>query len=692
MTSLSPPTHGGLDSGLAAGQWLRQYLAGDQTAFENLVRHYLPLVMAAALRRTGGNHILAEEAVQLTFIDLARRAPSLKPDATLGGWLHARSRFAAADVMKAESRRTLRESQAAAMIWNLSDHTAPSQTQGWRECQSEVDASLDRLSVADRTAVLMRFAEGHDLATVAQAMGCSVEAARKRVHRSLEKLRRLLTHRFPAATLTLVAVGLASDHAQAASAAVLAKPLATNALAKAGPLSPWAKLLPKVKAATLGASAACCVWAWPIGMRLQSQRLAEISGQDAPGNLIAAKPASAPVFPAFPQQRPLHPGMSVAEVVRQMAAMAEGPDFSEARERLRFLQDQLTVNQYPEAIQKLHTMVSPGGWHAFLKRSLAGDFFIPWVRQDAVAALQFVMNFDEREHTNSLESADGMDLISIVWSSVSYLNEEDTQQSAATVKWCLEVLKKDSTNYPDRVQSMVMRGIDWLTRMALNSGDLTAVSNLIDLVNEHGFNWLDSAGGKVSDVTLLTKLMTLVPTLESPAHRYKMEDSIIRRLGNVDLPTAKNYVQSITNPDKRWQLATALAIPDSYSMDKHGHGIVREELKPLADWLLGIAEPAERNQAIERTARYWDFFDPDWAIRWHAQQVGQQQASAFWGSIASEFGWNVATFGKDPRGKEFAQRIGVLKKFDPAAYQIWRSAELEKYANHHQDLEEMLAP
>ena len=94
------------------GPWLEAHVLSDQQAFTQLVGNTTPLVMAAALRRCGGWHALAQEAAQVVYLDLARRAPSPRADASLTGWLHQRATRAAGDLMKQELRRMVREQQA----------------------------------------------------------------------------------------------------------------------------------------------------------------------------------------------------------------------------------------------------------------------------------------------------------------------------------------------------------------------------------------------------------------------------------------------------------------------------------------------------------------------------------------------------------------------------------------------------
>src|ERR1035438_2852122 len=97
-------------------QLLRRYAdEHSEAAFGRLVARHVNLVYSAALRRTGGDAQLAQDVAQLVFTDLARKARSLPPGVVLAGWLHRASRFAAAQLLRTERRRQLREQEAVTM-------------------------------------------------------------------------------------------------------------------------------------------------------------------------------------------------------------------------------------------------------------------------------------------------------------------------------------------------------------------------------------------------------------------------------------------------------------------------------------------------------------------------------------------------------------------------------------------------
>ena len=79
-------------------RWLNEFARdGSHAAFEAIVKRYVDLVYAVALRRTRGDAHLANDITQGVFIVLARRAGSISRSTLLPGWLHRTTCYAAAN-------------------------------------------------------------------------------------------------------------------------------------------------------------------------------------------------------------------------------------------------------------------------------------------------------------------------------------------------------------------------------------------------------------------------------------------------------------------------------------------------------------------------------------------------------------------------------------------------------------------
>jgi RNA polymerase sigma factor (sigma-70 family) len=211
-------------------QSLRRYAEdGSEEAFRELVDRHLPLVYSTALRVLGGDSHLAEDVAQRVFADAARKARILARHAVLAGWLHRHTIFTATKAIRSERRRVAREQEAVRM--NAEAGPEPSADR-WEQVEPHLDQALDALGRTDRDAVVLRFLQRRDLRTVGQALGCSEDAAQKRVTRAVEKLRHFLGRR--GVTLSAAALtALLGSHAAGAAPASLAAVISTGAIAAA---------------------------------------------------------------------------------------------------------------------------------------------------------------------------------------------------------------------------------------------------------------------------------------------------------------------------------------------------------------------------------------------------------------------------------------------------------------------------
>jgi RNA polymerase sigma factor (sigma-70 family) len=209
-------------------QLLRRYASdGSEAAFGELVARHVNLVYSVALRRANGDTHLAQDVAQLVFTDLARKARSLPKNVVLAGWLHRATRFAAAQSIRTERRRQLREQEAVTMNTFKSESTPD-----WEQIRPLLDEALDELSRADRDALLLRFMEQRSLAEVGHALGANEDAARKRVSRALEKLRAQLVRRGVTTTAAALSTAITVSAVQVAPAG-LAATLTSGSLATA---------------------------------------------------------------------------------------------------------------------------------------------------------------------------------------------------------------------------------------------------------------------------------------------------------------------------------------------------------------------------------------------------------------------------------------------------------------------------
>ena len=205
---------------------LREYAERDsEAAFAELVARHVNQVYSVALRHVRNPH-QAEEITQAVFVILARKARSLGRRVILSGWLYQTARLTAVTLIRGEIRRARREQEALMQ-------TAPNENESgvWPQIAPLLDDAMAGLSETDRHALVLRFFDGKSLREVGAALGASEEAAKMRVNRAVEKLRKFFTKRGVVSTTAIIAGAISANSVQAAPVG-LAKTVSAVAAAK----------------------------------------------------------------------------------------------------------------------------------------------------------------------------------------------------------------------------------------------------------------------------------------------------------------------------------------------------------------------------------------------------------------------------------------------------------------------------
>jgi RNA polymerase sigma factor (sigma-70 family) len=124
----------------------------------------------------------AEDAFQETFISALRAYPRLKPNSNLRAWALTIAHRKALDLFRARKRRPL-------PVEELPEQPVPAASPNGR---SEVWTAARGLPAKQREALLYRFAADLPYSDVADALGCTEEAARQRVSEAVRNLRKVM--------------------------------------------------------------------------------------------------------------------------------------------------------------------------------------------------------------------------------------------------------------------------------------------------------------------------------------------------------------------------------------------------------------------------------------------------------------------------------------------------------------------
>ena len=168
---------------------LTSFLQGNEDAFRTLTTRYVGLIYSTAKRQAPPH--LAEDITQAVFLLLAKKAKTLRNPELLPAWLLKITRYCAANARRADQRRLHHEQKAAAMTPTIA--AAPTDPDDPDSLAPHLDTALLSLPSIDRTAILLRYYNNQPLTQIAHALNISEEAAKKRVSRALEKLRKLFT-------------------------------------------------------------------------------------------------------------------------------------------------------------------------------------------------------------------------------------------------------------------------------------------------------------------------------------------------------------------------------------------------------------------------------------------------------------------------------------------------------------------
>src|SRR5262245_48490612 len=186
------------------GQLLERFTTqGDAAAFEALVRRHGPMVLSVC-RGVLRHEQDAEDAFQVTFLLLARKAASIRQQEAVAGWLCEVAHRAAVKVRADAARRLARERTARPKA-----PADPARDMTLRDLQGVLHEELRRLPDKYRLPLVLCYLEGRSQEEAAGLLGWSKGTFRGRLDRGRERLRRRLTARGVGLSALLCAAAVA---------------------------------------------------------------------------------------------------------------------------------------------------------------------------------------------------------------------------------------------------------------------------------------------------------------------------------------------------------------------------------------------------------------------------------------------------------------------------------------------------
>jgi RNA polymerase sigma factor (sigma-70 family) len=160
---------------------VRDAAGGDVAAFNALARLHQSKVRGLLLRLTRGNHALADDLAQETFLEAWRGLVRFRGDSSFATWLYriAYSRF----LMNARKRKDdqLGEWEGEVTSGESASHA-----------RLDLERALAKLSAPERAALTLCFALGLSNTEAAQALDMPLGTLKSHVLRGREKLKAIL--------------------------------------------------------------------------------------------------------------------------------------------------------------------------------------------------------------------------------------------------------------------------------------------------------------------------------------------------------------------------------------------------------------------------------------------------------------------------------------------------------------------
>jgi RNA polymerase sigma factor (sigma-70 family) len=277
----------------------------DEQAFSTLVGRHGEMVWGVCFRVLR-NTADAEDAVQATFLRLARDADRVEARGPLAGWLHRVARACAIDLHRSIARQRRIEGRLAEVA-NQAGEAQPT------DLRVLLDDELSQLPTCERAVLVLICLEGRTYADAAHELGCSTAAVHRRYQQAQTRLRQRLARHGPAA------VGMVTGGASVlcAPVAYAARPLLLARTVEAGLSVARSGVLPAGRAGWLAAGTTGAVGA-------------TLARGIAVAVLVGTVLAAAALALALPPREPLEPAPGPAPAPAP-DALAPAPERAPAR-------------------------------------------------------------------------------------------------------------------------------------------------------------------------------------------------------------------------------------------------------------------------------------------------------------------------------------------------------------------------
>ncbi len=177
---------------MVSAQWLQACQRGDFQAFAWVVRTYQQRLFVY-IKKLTGNHHLAEDIVQETFVRAFRKIEQYEPSKDLGSWLYRIAHNLAMDSFRRDARNEQVQQRQAWTSKPIDIPIGAHQQLENRDRAQRLEAALAELPDRTREIFLLHYFSDKSVRQIAYILDIPVGTVLAQLSRGRKKLRTILT-------------------------------------------------------------------------------------------------------------------------------------------------------------------------------------------------------------------------------------------------------------------------------------------------------------------------------------------------------------------------------------------------------------------------------------------------------------------------------------------------------------------
>ena len=446
--------------------------------------------------------------------------------------------------------------------------------------------------------IVLRYLEGRDLRSVGKAIGTSEDAARKRVARSLEKLRKLIGGRGFSISVGALTAAMATQPSSAPAASLVGQ-WSTASLAAAkvsGVTALFYRCLAPATSAGVGAAVAFVATSVIVGAKDRNGEPADAQAEQHSESALQSKGSSevggSMLAPSEPVERTQ---LTLAEFVREMEEVLDLPESLVRQEQIGNLFDLAPRIDSLELGRALIAEIEP------MKFDLQFTQYFGYRRGMTPPGDLFMFYIDEWPSKRGLSSplrnsfSDWLD--ADPEGAIAWLEQVRRDKELGKIIYNgRELLGSDFLSYvtarvhkEQGLEAALALQIDWI-----NSGDAELKVRNLGLKSESDFRFAWEAVRKI----------------EAPGPRREGLNGLLGWMAAIHPPVAREIVEAVTEPRERSEFVRHFI---NYSLKRESDWSPER----TADWGLEQTMESRRDKAFGQMASRWVLSrDPVLGLEW----------------------------------------------------------------------------